>query len=187
MGIVQMGKGSIQLVMMMINLLWFSLSLSFYFTFQSSFHSIPFGLYSLSIPMSLLHEALLVSLIYDSQALRLTSSSIPTLPYTAWHCLMTCTDSLSPRGCASPLFPFHLTSYDSTLILLGDTPRNCLSQTTILRHTLRPSHVPLHHPTPPTLSTHLIFPHTVGNSVPVERSYLCDSLWLSLWLSPSRT
>ena len=56
--------------------------------------------------------------------------------------------------------------------LLGDTPRNCLSQTTILRHTLRPSHVPLYHPTPPTLSTHLTFPHTVGNSIPVERSHL---------------
>ena len=44
---------------------------------------IPFGLYSLSIPMSLLHKALLISLIYDSQALRLTSSSIPALPNTA--------------------------------------------------------------------------------------------------------
>ena len=29
-------------------------------------HSIPFGPHSLSLPMSLLHEALLISLIYDS-------------------------------------------------------------------------------------------------------------------------
>ena len=76
-------------------------------------------------------------------------------------------------------------------VLSGDTLRNCLSQTNILRHilrhTLRPSHVPLHHPTPPTLSIHLTFPHTIGNSIPVEQSFLCDSLWLSLWLSPSWT
>ena len=60
--------------------------------------------------------------------------------------------------------------------LLGDTLWNCLSQTTILRHilrhTLRLSHVPIH----------LIFPHTVGNSIPVEWLYLCDSLWLSVTL-----
>ena len=37
--------------------------------------------------MSLLHEALLIPLIYDSQALRLTSSSIPALPCTALHYL----------------------------------------------------------------------------------------------------
>ena len=33
----------------------FPFPLHFYFTFWSSFHSIPFGLYSFSIPMSLLH------------------------------------------------------------------------------------------------------------------------------------
>ena len=74
----------------------------------------------------------------------------------------------------------------SSCFLLGDTPRNCLSQTTILRHilrhTLRLSHVPLHHPTLPTLSIHLTFPHTIGNSVPVEQSYLRHSLWLSVTL-----
>ena len=43
------------------------------YIFRSSFHSIPFGPNFLSIPMSLIHEAFLVSLIYDSQALRLTS------------------------------------------------------------------------------------------------------------------
>ena len=102
-------------------LLWFSLSLSLYFTFLFSFHSIPFGPFFPSIPTSLIHEALLVSLIYDSQALRLTSSSIPILPYTARHCLMTRTDYLSPWGCASPLFPFCLTSYDLTLIFYQTT------------------------------------------------------------------
>ena len=50
-----------------------SLFFHFYFTFRSSFHSIPFRPHFLFIPMSLLHEASLVSLIYDSQALRLTS------------------------------------------------------------------------------------------------------------------
>ena len=69
--------------------LWFSLSFSFYFTFRSSFHSIPFGPHSLSIPTSLLHEALLISLIYDSQALRLTSTSIPALPCTALWLVLT--------------------------------------------------------------------------------------------------
>ena len=78
----------------------------------------PFRPHSLSIPTSLLHKALLVPLIYDSQALRLTSSSIPALPYTAWHCLMTRTDSLSPWGCASPLFPFCMTSYDCYISFL---------------------------------------------------------------------
>ena len=37
------------------------------------------------------------------------------------HCLMTHTDSLSPRGCTSPLFPFRMTSYDSTLIFYRTT------------------------------------------------------------------
>ena len=69
--------------------LWFSLSFSFYFTFRSSFHSIPFRPHSLSIPTSLLHKALLVSLIYDSQALRLTSPSIPALPCTALWLVLT--------------------------------------------------------------------------------------------------
>ena len=50
-----------------------SLFFRFYLTFRSSFHSISFGLYFLSIPMSLLHEAFLASLIYDSQTLKLTS------------------------------------------------------------------------------------------------------------------
>ena len=45
--------------------------------------------------------------------------SSPVLPCTAKHCLMTHTDSLSPRGCASPLFPFHMTYYDSILIFPG--------------------------------------------------------------------
>ena len=62
---------------------------SFYFTFQSSFHSIPFGPHSLSFPTSLLHKALLVSLIYDSQALRLTSPSISALPCTALWLVLT--------------------------------------------------------------------------------------------------
>ena len=38
------------------------------YIFRSSFHSIPFGPNFLSIPMSLIHEASLISLIYDSQA-----------------------------------------------------------------------------------------------------------------------
>ena len=50
---------------------------------------IPFRPHSLSIPMSLLHKALLVSLIYDSQALRLTSTSIPALPGTALWLVLT--------------------------------------------------------------------------------------------------
>ena len=75
-------------------------------------------------------------------------------------------------------------------MLSRDTLQNCPSQTTtppshplpvtvsvtvsvrhtlrhilrhILRHTLCSSHVPLHHPTPPTLSIHFTFPHTIGN------------------------
>ena len=57
------------------------LLLSLYF--WSSFHSIPFRPHFCSTPMSLIHEALLVSLIYDSQASRLTSLSSPALPCTA--------------------------------------------------------------------------------------------------------
>ena len=94
---------------------------TFYFTIQSLFHSIPFGPCFLPIPMSLLHEALLVSLIYDSQTSRLTSFSSLALPCTAKHCLMTHTDSLSPWGCASPLFPFRMTHYDSNLIFSRTT------------------------------------------------------------------
>ena len=75
--------------------------------------------------------------------------------------------------------------------LSGDTLQTCLSQTTTpqshplpvtvsvrhtLRHILRLSHVPLHYPTPPTPSIHFTFPHTVGNSIPVEQLYLCHYL-----------
>ena len=45
-----------------------------------------------------------------------------------------------------------------------------------LCHTLCLSHLPLHHPTPPTLSVHFTFPHTVGNSILVECLYLRDHL-----------
>ena len=47
--------------------------------------------------------------------------SSPALPCTAKHCLMTHTDSLSSRDCASPLFPFCMTYYDSTLIFPGQS------------------------------------------------------------------
>ena len=73
-----------------------SLFFRFYLTFRSSFHSIPFGPYFLSFPMSLLHEAFLVSLIYDSQALRLTS-------FHPRHCLAQPSTALWLT-----LTPFHL-------------------------------------------------------------------------------
>ena len=95
----------------------------FHFTLLFDPHSILFHLDCISLPF-LHHLSTRLSLFPLSMThkpLRLTSSSIPTLPYTARHCLMTHTDSLSPQGCASPLFPFHMTSYDSTLIFYQTT------------------------------------------------------------------
>ena len=99
------------------SMLWFFLSLSFYFTFWSSFHSIPFRLYFLSIPTSLIHKALLVSLIYDSQALRLTSSSILTLPYTALWLVLT-PFHLEAAPC---YIPYHRSN--SVSISIWDAPQ----------------------------------------------------------------
>ena len=108
------------------NIYCYDFPFSFHFTLLFDPHSIPFHLDHIPFlfpchfstrlslfPLSMTHKPWGLLLLLFPHCL--------ALPYTARHCFITHTDSLSPQGCASPLFPFHMTSYDSTLIFYWTT------------------------------------------------------------------
>ena len=89
----------------------------FPFILLSSFHFIPLRPYSF---LFLCHFSMRLSSFFLSMT-HSHEASFYLPSHTALHCLMTHIDSFSPQGCTSPLFPFHLTSYDSTLIFYWTT------------------------------------------------------------------